>query len=273
MGAWSIKTAMNRVHISPTESIYCVYFHLKKNSDEVFYVGIGTLSRAKDLTGRSKFWKHVYEKHGCDIQIKHEGLTWIEACDLERIYIAEFGRRDIQTGTLVNHTDGGEGNYGWVPTDEHKIKLSEANKANPKLIASLTGRKLTDEHKANIGKGQLGIPTSDETKAKQSAALMGRKFDDGRGDKIAARLRAYNSKRRVDKLFANLQGLGLQATIDVLLKHLEEWSKKGLFESVDAVLEDPRLFDLSGRLGFAVITPLEQLFVEKAMRDEVTIGA
>lgn len=81
------------------------------------------------------------------ITIVKSNLSEEEAFKLEIKLIKKYGRKDNNTGILRNMTDGGEGISGTrfkrKPfTDEHRRKLSEAKK----------GRKLTDEHKKNIGK-------------------------------------------------------------------------------------------------------------------------
>lgn len=195
------------------DPIFYVYFHLKEDVTEIFYIGIGSGKRAFSKANRSKFWHHVVNKHGYVILIEDEGLTWAEACELEKKYIAWFGRRIDKSGTLVNLTPGGDGVVGMIRSAEHrakisahrtgthcspetKAKLSAANKGNKKLIDSLTGRKISDQHRDNISKANKGKTLSPEHRAKQSAALKDRRFDDGRGAKIAARLREFHTRRK-----------------------------------------------------------------------------
>lgn len=93
-----------------------VYRHRNPKILEVFYVGISKFenkNRAYNKTNRNKFWKRYVKKHGEPIvEIISKDLTWNEACELEIFLIQEYGRRDLKTGTLVNLTDGGEGNFG-----------------------------------------------------------------------------------------------------------------------------------------------------------------
>jgi len=72
-------------------------------------------------------------------------------------------------------------NTGMVFTEEHKQRISAANKgrrnsdeAIQKMANTKRGKKLTDEHKKNIGLGVLGIKRSDETKLKMSIAQKNR---------------------------------------------------------------------------------------------------
>lgn len=59
-------------------------------------------------------------------------------------------------------------NKGAYRSPEHRAKISAAlkGKSNPIVNAKLKGRKLTEEHKINIGKGRKGYTHSMETREK-----------------------------------------------------------------------------------------------------------
>ena len=59
-------------------------------------------------------------------------------------------------------------NKGAFRSPEHRAKISAAlkGKSNPIVNAKLKGRKLTEEHKINIGKGRKGYTHSMETREK-----------------------------------------------------------------------------------------------------------
>lgn len=124
-----------------------VYRHRNPKTLEVFYVGISSqnnYNRAHLLSKRNRFHKNYVSKNGKPIvEIIQENISIEYAKELEILLIEEYGRRDLNTGTLVNLTDGGEGTMGY------------------KFIMS-------DEHKANIGKSNLGKTRTDEFKLKIS---------------------------------------------------------------------------------------------------------
>lgn len=91
--------------------MYYLYQHISKKTGDVFYVGIGDASRPYDIVSRSKFWNRVYTKHGHEVEIVRSFESWKDACDWEKFFISIYGRRDLQTGPLVNLTGGGEGSY------------------------------------------------------------------------------------------------------------------------------------------------------------------
>ena len=120
-----------------------IYRHLKP-CGEVFYIGIGEKeSRAYDIYQRNKWWKNVTSKYGCEVQILKRNLSWKDACELETILISYYGRKDLQTGLLVNLTDGGERVLGRIMTKEHKQKISDAHIGRKKSQEVIQKRTIT----------------------------------------------------------------------------------------------------------------------------------
>lgn len=109
----------------------CVYKHIRIDTKDVFYVGIGkTLNRAYTRCSRNKYWKNIVNK--CSgkflVEILHTDITWEEACQKEKEYIKHYGRSDVFLGKLCNLTDGGEGISNLKHTPESKLKISIATK-------------------------------------------------------------------------------------------------------------------------------------------------
>lgn len=131
------------------------------------------------------FWKKTVEKYNFSVIVIHENLSWEEACSLEKFYIAKIGRRDLGKGTLVNHTDGGDGTSGYRHTEIAKRKIGEYDKirnfseeTRKKLSAIHKGKPLTDSHKEKLSnslKGRKTCPFTEEHKRKISEALKGKK--------------------------------------------------------------------------------------------------
>lgn len=93
--------------------MYYVYEHYRKDTDQIFYVGIGKIedgkyNRANSLFKRNPHWNAVVKKHGFYPKIVFESENRDEVCDKEIELILNHGRKDLGTGPLVNKTSGGE---------------------------------------------------------------------------------------------------------------------------------------------------------------------
>jgi len=126
-----------------------VYTHTRLDTNEIFYVGIGTqdnYKRASRSHNRTNYWNNIVKKCGWKVDVVFDNLTWEEACKIEVELIAKYGRVDLGTGTLVNLTNGGEGTLKRITTPETRLKMSKSNK----------GRKYSEEHKAKTRNSMLG---------------------------------------------------------------------------------------------------------------------
>lgn len=164
---------------------YYIYFHINPLKNEIFYVGKGKGNRAFYKKNRSDFWNNISNKYGYIVDIVEENLTEEESFEREVFYIKKIGRRDLELGTLVNQTDGGEGvtnsinpnRKGCRLSDDHKKKISDANKG--KKLESMrdeTKKKISDANKGKKSwrKGLKNI-CSEETKNRMSDAKNGKK--------------------------------------------------------------------------------------------------
>lgn len=131
-----------------------VYQHIRKDTKEVFYIGIGTTEkRALSDRVRNALWHNVVQKAGgFDYEILASSLSWKDACNEEKRLIANYGRRDIGTGILVNMTNGGDGLSGYKPTTESNKKRSEALLGRKKVYVKGPRKNLTEEHKVKLRK-------------------------------------------------------------------------------------------------------------------------
>lgn len=154
----------------------CVYRHRRLDTNKIFYIGIGNGKRPYSTKYRNKYWNNIISKTKYKIEIISENLSWQDACELEILLISEYGRLDNNTGILCNMTNGGEGNYGLILSNESKEKIRQFNlgkiiseeekhrlrtmnigRVKPieeriKLSKSLTGRIRSYEHKINLSK-------------------------------------------------------------------------------------------------------------------------
>lgn len=126
-----------------------VYKHIRKDTKQPFYIGIGKQEKRAYLKyRRNQYWYNIVNKYGYEIEIIHNDITWEEACELEKKYIKKYGRVDINTGILANMTDGGEGNNNYSAETIEKMSSKKR------------GIKLTKEHRQKISNnsGKKGKP-------------------------------------------------------------------------------------------------------------------
>jgi hypothetical protein len=130
-----------------------IYRHVRLDTSQVFYIGIGNEKRPYSKHRRNRFWKNIVNKTKYEIQVLKFNLTWEEAVELEIILISYYGRKDIKTGILCNMTGGGEGSYGRKQTQNCKDKISKANKGK---IGFNKGKTFTKEHCEKISNSKKG---------------------------------------------------------------------------------------------------------------------
>lgn len=129
-----------------------VYIHTRPVDGAVFYVGIGCGDRPYRVKGRNDRWQKTFRKHGRDVTIVAENLSWDDACAMEKELIAFH--RVVSEPTLTNMSDGGDGAKGWMDnaTEEEResfrAKCREKN-ARPdiKKILSETSKRTTQTDK------------------------------------------------------------------------------------------------------------------------------
>ena len=142
-----------------------VYKHTTLDTNEIFYIGIGTkIIRAYSKRNRTKFWFNVVNKHGYKVDILYNDICYELALKKERELVLLYGRRNINTGCLVNLTDGGLGSLGYKPTKETLEKISLTSK----------GRKWTEEQKVRW-KSKMTFIVSPETREKLRIINTGKK--------------------------------------------------------------------------------------------------
>jgi hypothetical protein len=144
---------------------FYVYQHTRADNGEVFYIGKGSGRRAWrlfDSGSRSKKWIRTANKYGVNLSIILSGLTNDAAIRIERQLINAIGRRDNNSGPLMNGTDGGEGAWGCIVkhTEESKRLISLAAMGNQRT----KGMKMSDEVKSIFSSAQRMSPPRKDNK-------------------------------------------------------------------------------------------------------------
>lgn len=126
---------------------FYVYRHIRPDTGEVFYVGLGKKNdnwralgafkseyrRAFTKDHRNIWWRRIAEISGFDVEIIMDLESEAQAVEKEVEMIAIYGRRS-DGGTLVNLTIGGEGTMG--------VKRSAAQHA---LILEATSHRVVNK--------------------------------------------------------------------------------------------------------------------------------
>lgn len=70
-----------------------VYQHVRKDTKEVFYIGIGSsVRRAYAKYGRTKYWKNIVNLAEYEVQILYNNISLQQAYVIEKDLIAKIGR-------------------------------------------------------------------------------------------------------------------------------------------------------------------------------------
>jgi hypothetical protein len=97
---------------------------------------------------RNDIWYKITNKTDYVVEILHNNITWEEALNIEIKLIKQYGRLNNNTGILANMTDGGEGGYNKVVSDETKEKLRIVNTGTKKTEST---RKKMSESQKRVG--------------------------------------------------------------------------------------------------------------------------
>lgn len=153
--------------------MFCVYEHIRHDTNAIFYVGKGSHRRAHSKHGRNKHWKSVVSKSGgYSVRLIADNIEEDLSFLVEMERIDQLNRMGFK---LTNKTDGGEGPSGFRHTEETKRKITESQLGQKHWAF---GKSLSLQHRINIGKSSKGRITSEETKAKLSEAGKNRVYTD-----------------------------------------------------------------------------------------------
>jgi hypothetical protein len=170
-----------------------VYIHKNPINKEVFYIGQGSKHRGRNeraysKNSRSNWWNYYVSKYGLPIvEIVADKISKEEADKLEIELIKIYGRKDINEGTLVNMTDGGDGSGKRSKEFCEKLSIRMKGENHPMWgkkhnkswvennSKSQIGKKLSEETKRKMSESRKGQKRTDETKRKMSESLSGEK--------------------------------------------------------------------------------------------------
>lgn len=159
---------------------YYLYSHYRQDKSEIFYIGIGTknkqdmkynsYTRAYNKIKRTNYWKNIIvlnPNYIINIIVESNDYEFIKNEEIR--LIKKYGRKDLGLGSLVNMTDGGDGQINRNWSIESRLKASNSHfgkKLSKSHIENLkkhlygnksnTGRELSIEHRNNISKGLQG---------------------------------------------------------------------------------------------------------------------
>ena len=195
---------------------YYVYIYIDPRNNLPFYVGKGYNKRWKYHLNLNNKYYNLYLRNKIK-SIRQKGYEPIvekikknlsdkKAIELEKILIKLYGRKDNNTGTLVNYTDGGDGSEGRICNLNTRRKMSKNQRGisrnkgekNPQYGKSNTKEQKRKISLALVGNKnpRFGIHLSKETKEKLRLANLGKKYN-----QETKRKHYLNSlKRKRDKL-------------------------------------------------------------------------
>lgn len=231
------------------DRVFYIYRHINPVTNEVFYIGKGTLNdksksfkkqyeRAFDKSYRSLFWNSVFKKYGRVVEIIFEHNSESVIFEKEKEFINLYGRRDLNQGTLVNMTDGGEGGVGRIVSDCERLRISKLHKGkkiSKETILAIkkanTGRKKTQEELTALSLANKGVNNSQYGQKGKDHPKYGFKESDAtrRKKQIAGSNPMYIIKEgtRIDFICISDCAEYLNCTISNI-KYADKKFKKGL---------------------------------------------
>lgn len=160
-------------------SNFYAYLHARPSAVDiggVFYIGKGKGGRAYALKNRNRHHLNVIEKYGREniligmLECSSEDIAFA----LEKGLIRCLRRAGV---SLCNQSDGGEGNAGFVPSEDTRALLSLRLKGNRNAagaVYSAAACAARAERATGAGNPFFGRKHTEESRLRMSAALTGK---------------------------------------------------------------------------------------------------
>ena len=153
--------------------MFCVYEHIRPDTNAIFYVGKGSHRRANSKHRRNKHWNSVVAKAGgFSVRLVADDIDEELSFLVEEERIDQLKRLGLK---LTNKTNGGEGPSGMRHTDEAKRKIADAQRGEKHWTVNHV---YTEEHKAKLRIARSKFVFTDEVRAKLSEAGKRRFYTD-----------------------------------------------------------------------------------------------
>jgi hypothetical protein len=177
---------------------WLVYVLTDPRTEEVRYVGVtvrGLNRRLNEHVSRARTGARSYRDSwirqllalGLRPDISRVGFAWDDDwVEAEQRWVAHYRAAGAR---LTNLTDGGEGNSGYVPSEETRAKWRAARRGKkyaPGRVPAMLGKHHTEEARAAIAAASASRKQTDAAKAKISAARKGKPLSKEHVEKMAA---------------------------------------------------------------------------------------
>lgn len=215
---------------------FYTYAYLREDRTP-YYIGKGE----KDRIYKKKKNEIQPPKDKSRIIFLKQNLTEEKAFKHEIYMISVFGRKDLGTGILRNRTNGGEGGYGAVRSEETKKKISNFNKGKrqsphtneAKNKISEYAKNRTKEHNEKISKSNKGRVAhnkgkkmSEEQKDKLRIANTGKKLTEETKRKISLKsVGRTHTEETKEKIRKNRRGISHSEETRLMLKDINTGKK------------------------------------------------
>ncbi len=251
-------------------SKFYLYRHIRPDLNVPFYIGIGTkrertvssslsteYERAFTFTKRSKYWNNIFFKNAKNIEVEilFESDSTNEIKEKEKEFIALYGRWDLENGPLVNFTDGGQGTYNYIFSEDHRSKISKgllalnlkrSDETKNKISQSNKGRPRTKEWIDKFKESRKNYSHTKETVEKILNSRKGYKHSEETKEKIRlahiGKPKHKWSKEQIERLSKSMKGrvvssetrlklskvnIGKKHTDETRKKMVDAWSSRG----------------------------------------------